>query len=281
MGRSRSYPVQGLRWAVSLALKLLERFGNSSISPEALAVELGFSSHANVGDARRCISALKQFGVLDEAGDDLILSSLGQLLARAQGTEAERRSARCEALTNPELFGELVLKYCARGRLPRSLASELVAKHRITAKASADVEKIFLESARFAGLVDDEGYFLGGRSSPVEKPLSGSGLDPQNAERARVWQGGLGLPKDVHFAPISNTEFEVLKAGAFFGGHRYKTYALSALVSSVPALLGAMTILVGTRRPGALFLGLHDGRVAGGCQHDVHRYFYHLLLPRS
>ena len=156
--RSRAYPALSLEDGGRLMGEVLDRLGAGSFSREVLAEVLGYSN-AHGGPGARKIAALAQYGFLKRRAGLYSPTALAESLRRPPHAP-ERRTALRRALRHPPLFKALLDRYAPQGRVPGQLASILWRDHGITRKASHLAADIFARSARYAGVLDEDGVFL-------------------------------------------------------------------------------------------------------------------------
>lgn len=150
--RSRLYPRYDLQEAIHF-IKLLETMGGEGVSEQAVASSLGKGVNNSTFHGR--LSAAKQFGLLVEEKGRLSLTEVGRRIVRpsepAQSGEALR-----VAFTRPSLYGELIRAF--QGRVlpePSYLCNRLVNEYGIEAGAKERAAKNFLNSAKYANLVQN------------------------------------------------------------------------------------------------------------------------------
>ena len=102
--RSPNYPAVGLREAGELIDKLWQKERASKV-PVATAVRhMGYQGYS--GPTRTKVSALCKFGLLDQFGEDVQITELGERIV-APVSSGEREAAMREAASRVELFAEL------------------------------------------------------------------------------------------------------------------------------------------------------------------------------
>jgi hypothetical protein len=110
MHRSPSYPMFGLSEAIGKAKIVYDNVKRSSTTPDVIAKLLGFSQHVG-GPGGRTMSALRQYGLLEEAdGKGRISDRAYTLIQYPQGSQ-ERTQAIKEAIREPNLFRELLAEF--------------------------------------------------------------------------------------------------------------------------------------------------------------------------
>ncbi len=172
--RSRAYPLVDLKTADEILRGPVKTLGTASFDRQALAKALGYSS-AEGGVAARKIGALVQYGLLDRHTKLFQISLLGRRLQSLAPADPGYHLALGAALERPALFRQILRRYRPVGRLPENLARILVQDYGITARACAEAEAVFVRSAWFADVLDEEGRL---RDQPKGEPTS----PPQSLE---------------------------------------------------------------------------------------------------
>ena len=70
--------------------------------------------------------------------------------------QSERRRLIIEAFGSPKLYAELIEKFNNHA-IPQELKTHLIRFHKIAEKAAPDAANVFIESAKFAGVLSDNG----------------------------------------------------------------------------------------------------------------------------
>ena len=188
--RSRAYPAITLEDAYHLFFQISPSLGQDSIERANLARLIGYRS-ASGGLGARKIAALVHYGFLDRRGGAYALSDFGAYFRSLDQESTEFRRALCSALRRPVLFKELLDKYEPGGEVPRDLKTCLEGNHGITARASGEVERIFVASGHFAAVFDEAGQFVssGPRTGVRDEVGSKSQFRVLQGSRTRPIQG--------------------------------------------------------------------------------------------
>ena len=170
--RSTRYPGVPLAEAIKLG-ESIEQLGVDGLSSPEIASALGYKNiKTNSFSAR--LSAARQFGLLALTGDGGYgLTSLAREILHPVDPSDVPRLYR-QALLKPSLYAELSERLSGK-KVPEAsiLGNLLYHHHQIIASAKQSAAESFLESARFAGALDDDGVFQPNgviRPSPVEIP---------------------------------------------------------------------------------------------------------------
>lgn len=126
MSKRPSYPTVGLTKGLESIRKLWREAGQSPFMHEAGVKAIGFKALS--GPSRSHLSALKQYGLLEEAGKETLrLSALAkQIVAHPDGSD-EQESAIREAALTPPLFKDLWENY-------QSASDGIIKGHLISAR---------------------------------------------------------------------------------------------------------------------------------------------------
>jgi len=140
--------------------------GKGSHDRHSMAKALGYKS--GVGLAARKVAALVQYGLLKRAPKGRYEpTELADALLHPR-TDTEYTETLTRAFESPALFFDLLQRFRDDGRIPNQLANILVRDHGITRDASETAAKSFIESARFAGAIDENNDFVAGGADDAD-----------------------------------------------------------------------------------------------------------------
>ena len=175
--RSARYPGVPLADSVELA-RFVDDRGLDGLPADEIAVALGYkSAKTNTVSAR--LSAARQFGLMTIDGEGYALTPLARSILHPTDP-AELPRLHRQALLEPPLYAELSQRLADK-RVPDAsiLANILYHHHSIIAAAKQQAAESFLESARTAGALGDDGIFrphaaaeVSPKSAAVEVPRS-------------------------------------------------------------------------------------------------------------
>lgn len=175
--RSPNYPAIGLKEAVERIGKMFSAEHQTPV-PEAVAAKaIGYQGIS--GPARTTLSALRKYGLLEEATGGVRVASLAMEILYARH-EAEKQAALRKAALGPEIFRELAANYleasdtAIRAHLVRMGFSEDAATRTI---------KSFRETAQFANLSPEPVIF--GVSEETAEVLKGVPVTVQSPTQRR------------------------------------------------------------------------------------------------
>ena len=106
MHRSPSYPLFDLGTAVTKTKAVYDHDKRAAVSADVIAAHLGYSAAKGLGG--RAVSALKQYGLLEELSGKFRISELGYVLVHYDRNSQEWINAATESARHPGLFGELL-----------------------------------------------------------------------------------------------------------------------------------------------------------------------------
>lgn len=152
--RSPNYPSIGLRGAVGKIQSLYKAGGLAPLMKITALQQIGFAKAD--GNAARALSALKNFGLIEEAGDDRVkISQRGvDIVARQEG-EPQRSAALRAAVTGPQIYADLLTEYAASGIPPdAALKSELVAAKKFNPNSVDGFIQDFRDTLEYAGILN-------------------------------------------------------------------------------------------------------------------------------
>ncbi len=122
--RSPGYPALDLGQAIQKAELVYKAEKKTATTPDVIASHIGFSQ-AN-GPGGRAVSALRQFGLIEESNGKYRISDLGYTLIHYDRNGQEWKAAASEASKRPTIFKELAEKYPEGLPSDATLRSELL-----------------------------------------------------------------------------------------------------------------------------------------------------------
>ena len=181
--RSPSYPAFDLAEAISKAQAVYKGEKRSATTAEVIASHMGYSQ-AN-GPGGRAVSALRQYGLIEENSGKYRISDVGYTLAHFDRDSVEWKAAVVEAARRPGLFRELLEEY------PDGLPSDATLRNDLLRRgfnpgAVSDVVSIFRSTMSLAG--SEHGIYDG--------EVNASAATPQQATPARTQQAGAAQAKE-------------------------------------------------------------------------------------
>ncbi len=166
--RSTRYPGSPLAECIEFA-RFIETKGLDGLPATEVALAMGYKS-VKTNTFSAPLSAARQFGLLTLKDDAYSLTQLARSILHPVDP-AELPRLHRKALLEPPLYAELAQRLADK-RVPEAaiLANVLYHQHHIIATAKDAAAETFLQSARFAGVLGDEGIFRP-QGEPLAPPL--------------------------------------------------------------------------------------------------------------
>lgn len=148
--RSRAYPVMPLAEALVRIASINENLGiKGQYNRETIATGMGYTGLN--GASARSVAALTHYGFLDRDKDLYALSNLAKKYLMPL-EEDDSASAKRAAALAPALFSEIYETF--KGQvIPKQFVNRLVQEFGIQQKAAPEVERIFKETMKAAGIL--------------------------------------------------------------------------------------------------------------------------------
>lgn len=171
--RSSPYPSYNLEDCLAF-IRRVDDLGGRGVSEASLLGALGLKS-ASTRSYWGKLGSSKQFGLLQGSASNLQLTEAAQLILHPIEGEPQRRQLLFEAFRTPKLYSQLIARFDAK-KIPELnvLGNILMHDYRISKAARENAAQVFVQSAKYVGLLSDEGI-LGGEITPsdVEGPPIG------------------------------------------------------------------------------------------------------------
>ena len=187
--RSRAYPVVSLAVCFDLIRMVVRALDFELRDRFELAKAIGYT--ASTGLAARKVAAMAHFGLLERLRGSYRATELARKLIEAPPGRPRQIYLR-KAFQHPPLFREIYTRYQDEGRLPELFTYRLVERHGISETARETVAQVFLDSARYAGLLDNDGNFQSPESEiveperPVLRPVEWQGVPEPDRSNEEV-----------------------------------------------------------------------------------------------
>jgi len=107
--RSPSYPAFSLGEAIEKTDSIYKHEKRSATTADVIASHIGYSQAKGPGG--RAVSALRQYGLVEETGGKCRISELGYTLVHYERSSTEWKQAAVEASRKPTLFRQLLEEY--------------------------------------------------------------------------------------------------------------------------------------------------------------------------
>jgi hypothetical protein len=196
--RSPNYPMFSLKDALDKVKLIYQHERKNFTTPAVIQKDIGYTE--GTGPAGRALSALKQYGLIEERAGTYGLSDKGFLFTYAEQSSPERVAALRESAIKPLIFRELVDTYIDGLPSDATLRAHLVGRKGFNPTAVDDFIRIFKETIELANIVPG-GYSSeqpkddlcrGGTMEPV--PQGQSGKATQNIH---LFTWSLSMPRNV------------------------------------------------------------------------------------
>jgi hypothetical protein len=181
--RSPSYPAFDLKAAIEKTKLVYDSEKRSATTPDVIASHFGYSQ-AN-GPGGRAVSALRQFGLIEESSGKYRVSDTGYTLVHYDVDSAEWKAAASKAARNPVLFKELLEAY------PNGLPSDATLKNELLRRefnpgVVAEVISVFRDTLALASggdvayneTVQEEPVQTHASAKPTFQPTGGGSRKP-------------------------------------------------------------------------------------------------------
>ncbi len=148
--RSPGYPLFDLEEAIQKVEAVYRAEKRTATTPEVIASHMGYSQAIGIGG--RAVSALRQYGLIEESAGQYRISDLAYTLIHFDHNSEEWRHSVGEAAKRPILFKELAEKY-RNDASDATLRNELLNRG-FNPSAVADVITIFRNTMSLASQTD-------------------------------------------------------------------------------------------------------------------------------
>ncbi len=148
--RSPNYPGVGLKAAVDKISDWYKKDGLVATPRDAALIHMGFEKFT--GDAGRLMSALKSFGLIQEADGRLKLTPRAVDIVARQDGDPKKAQALKEAASGPPIYKDLLKAYAPALPSDPTLKSELIASKGFNPKSVDDFIKDFRATLKYAGV---------------------------------------------------------------------------------------------------------------------------------
>src|SRR5208337_2892095 len=214
--RSPNYPGMSLKAALERANTIYDQEKRSFASPSVIRAHMGFPTPT--GAAGRAISALKQYGLLEERDGQYRISERAYAILQLSEDSADRKTALEEAMLGPAIFREILEHY--DGNLPSdvNLRDYLIKAKSFNPASVANFIEIFRETV---ALAKGNSSTDNGRSeerirdlSPMDTPAALKSADAAIAAEVPYFRFSLkGVTVEFRAnAPLSKEHFELIDA---------------------------------------------------------------------
>ena len=229
--RARKKPVRSEHlfplYDLGTALRLTERVekdGGGSLTEETLAIALGMSAKSSSFRLRGLTA--RQFGLLTKQGPNLVTTPLGESILKPTSQE-ERAAALAAAFLSMPLFRAVAERF-GSAPLPQgtALRNILEREMRVEPDRVTDAERVLLDSAREAGVLQGNGdnRYLefattsDGQAAPHTAPEQPASQPPASGSTRQ----GASLPASGDGSPFGRGMLQISEADlADFGDQEF------------------------------------------------------------
>ncbi len=146
--RSPNYPAVSLREAIELVRQLWNKEKKTPVPGDVAVKAMGYTGLN--GPARTKLSALKKYGLIEDAGGKIVISDLAMKILQYQVGSKEYKSAISKALVNPDIFSQLYEKYASAS--DEALRSMLVVEMNFSESGAINFISSFRDNIELARL---------------------------------------------------------------------------------------------------------------------------------
>ena len=147
--RSPNFPAIGLSDAITKARVLYEKDKRSLVSHGTILSHLGFGAKLS-GSTARVISALRQFGLLEEEGGQLRVTEAATRLFTLSDSSPERLRALQECARKPAIYREILQHYADGLPSDAALSDYLLLAKKFNPASTDTFIRVFKASLEFA-----------------------------------------------------------------------------------------------------------------------------------
>jgi hypothetical protein len=207
--RSKGYPGANLEDCAEYVRLIKVNLGKGVHDRDSLAKAMGYDKASGAVNPK--VAALVHFGFLQRAAGGYELTPNAARITDPLN-EGEKKDELRAAFKRPTLYQKLMEKFAAEGQIPVQLATHLHRFHGITAASSNSAAQIFLESGRYAGVLDADGKIVfdaAAAAPPTSSPAEASSL--QNKPTPVVSNGDheqATLAEEKRSIPVGTQRFE-------------------------------------------------------------------------
>ena len=174
--RSPNYPMYALEEAIAKVKIIYQHEKRNFTTAAVIQKHLGYKEGSSLGG--RALSALKQYGLIEERSGTYGLSEKGFLFTYAEENSPERAIALREVALKPQIFKELIDTYPSGLPSDGTLKAHLIGKKGFNPTAVDDFIRMFRETISLAKIALGEDTL----TRAGEEPVKGDDMEvPSNA----------------------------------------------------------------------------------------------------
>ena len=175
--KSAQYPSHDLSSCVEF-IQTVERLGGKQVAEGSLISELRLSSSKTKSYTGK-LSSCRQFGLLEYKASRISITERAELILypTEEQKDVQRKQLIIEAFRSPTLYQQLIKRFDSK-TLPKldTLANILLNEYRIARAVKNSAAKVFVSSAKYAGVLGDNNILQTGR---VYEAIAGEELSAE------------------------------------------------------------------------------------------------------
>lgn len=201
--RSPNYPMYTLGEAIAKVKTIYQHEKRNFTAASVIQKHLGYKEAGGLGG--RALSALKQYGLIEERSDTYGLSEKGFLFTYAEENSPERTAVLRETALKPQIFKELLDMYPSGLPSDATLKAHLIGRKRFNPTAVDNFIRIFRETISLAKVAPGEYTTTqpgeeAGKGNDMEMPSNAVPLPGQPGKPApsvHLFTWSLSIPRNV------------------------------------------------------------------------------------
>jgi len=197
--RSPNYPMFSLGEALTKIKMVFENEKRNPTPPEVLYAHFGYKKES--GTAGRAVSALKQYGLLDEKSGSYAVSDLAYSILFGEEGSVEKEENIRRAALKPLIFNDLIKAFPDGLPSDASLKAHLITKRGFNPDAVAEFIRLFKETISLAKVIPGEYSVPSAEepnmTSPEQQDASKPSIPPPAGTQIQVYNYGLSQPRRV------------------------------------------------------------------------------------
>lgn len=194
--RSPAYPFVSLKLAVERVRELYEQERTHEARIGTVAGHWGFKPKSSGG--HQTIGALKQYGLLEDAGGNLderkvkLTELARRITLHAEGSD-ERAELLRRAAVNPPLYSDMFSKWDVEFPSDENIRSYLLFERNFNEVAIASVINNYKDTLQYSGVTKDDTMSDKAGDTSSQDESRGHGMEPSAASTAGTEGAGIGL----------------------------------------------------------------------------------------
>jgi hypothetical protein len=208
--RSASYPGKNLKDTESFVITVFEKAGDAVMKYDDLAKQGGVP----LRQADSYASTANQYGWMTQVrGKGYSPNSAICKALRTPHSDAEKKKIYLDAFKSPSLYKKIIIAWNGKKITDEGLKISLIRDYEFTDGGAVSASQIFLENAKFLGLIDADGNF----NSDAEVVI-----DPESIKEKRARPNGPSSGKKTTSDKAKQKQEESPKVNQNLGGGTMK-----------------------------------------------------------